>query len=287
MTDLIGLYVDPLEQEKDLYSYPSWWLSSLSRLPCSLGQSSFRVATPKSRYHRRNYYHWLKHVDIPKANWLLITLTLTRENMPLAVAWLLIGYFISLFLNRMRNYFRRSGKKISYIWFIEPHEDGYPHVHILISFPFVSIDRIVNWWRDGSGNPLSAPQGVDVKFIGQNTQQVRDYLLKYLVKSHHKLFTFQALDRIRGFTFPFRALVRLSTLLIWLFSVRLFGRSQGLFLRPAVGQEVYTFQGFVSTYSLYRFRYAPINVDFSEFLLGMYYTESLDLSQDTIFELLT
>ncbi len=85
--------------------------SPLSRLPCSLAQSSFRVATPKSRYHRRNYYYWLKHVDIPKANWLLITLTLTRKNMPLAVAWLLIGYFISLFLNRMRNYSRRYGKK--------------------------------------------------------------------------------------------------------------------------------------------------------------------------------
>ncbi len=186
----------------------------------------------------------------------------------------------------MRNYFRRSGKRISYIWFIEPHEDGYPHVHILISFPFVPMHRIVNWWRDGSGNPLSAPQGVDVKFIGQNTQQVKDYLLKYLVKSHDKLFTFQALDRIRGFTSPFRSLVRLSTLLIWFYSVRLFGHSRGFFLRPSVVQH-YDFQGFVSAYSLYRSRYAPINVDFSEFLLGMYYTESLDLSQDTIFELLT
>lgn len=285
MTDLVGLYVDTSRrpEEYDLYDYPLWWLRSIQKLPTFSSGSVYRVSTPKTRYHRRHYYSWLKHIEVKQGNWIFITLTLRRDLMPLFVAWLLIGVFISLFLNRMRNFFRRRGRTITYFWTVEPHSDGFPHVHLLVSFPFIPLEQIIKWWRDKTGIPLSSSEGVDVKFIGNNTQQVKQYLVKYLVKSHSKLFSFTS-ERISASSTHFRVLVRLSTLLIWLYSVRLYGSSRDFFKATRSFETCFVFLGFTFLLALYERRYAPLGIDFSEFLLGMYYTETLDLHSDEFFD---
>jgi hypothetical protein len=75
-----------------------------------------------------------------------------------------------------------------------------------------------SYWVDDEGNPLCAPNGVDLKYIGRDVRRVRDYVLKYLVKDHHKVWRVQI--------FPDgRVAFRLSAAYIWLFRVRLFGMS--------------------------------------------------------------
>jgi hypothetical protein len=78
-----------------------------------------------------------------------------------------------------------------------------------------------SYWVDDAGNPLCAPNGVDLKFIGRDVRRVRDYVLKYLVKDHHKVWQIKLLS-------DGRVAFRLSTACIWLFRVRLFGMSMDI-----------------------------------------------------------
>ena len=51
----------------------------------------------------------------------------------------------------------------------EPHQDDYPHIHLIVAFPFVKVEQIYKWWKDTrTGKSLSAFQGVDVQFIGRD-----------------------------------------------------------------------------------------------------------------------
>ncbi|WP_340695935.1 hypothetical protein [Hydrogenobacter thermophilus] len=221
------------------------------------------------RYFRRSYYSFVKYVDLPSLNWVLITLTFSR-SISLQDVYANLGSWVSAFLKRFREYLRKKGfRNFIYLWVVEIHDDGYPHVHILSTFPFVDINRIYSWWRDSCGNSLSAFQGIDVKFIGRNVQKVKNYVLKYMVKSHGKYWAFS----LRGD----RVTVRLSTLLLWYFRVRIFSSSRHLFIRRCqYDNSSFSFTGYVSVVLVYQRYYEPYGITFKQFLLGLYYSETLE-----------
>jgi len=234
-------------------------------------KKSVVVRAPRYRAFRKGYYAHVKYLDLPKVNWVLITLTLSRDVLTMQDAWAYISKRVSEFLHRFRVYLRKvkGFTEFHYIWTIEDHEDGYPHVHILASFPFVDVQQIYSWWRDNQGQ-LSAFQGVDVEFIGRDVERVKDYVLKYLVKNHHKYWQFY----IRGD----EVTVRLSTLLIWYFRVPLLGMSRSLrrlvrvmrarFRAQCDNSEFGVFVGISDFWLVWRLMYKPLKIPLSEFFRG-------------------
>jgi hypothetical protein len=111
---------------------------------------------------------------------------------------------------------------------------------------------------DDDGRPLCAPQGVDIRYIGRDVQRVKEYVLKYLVKDHRKVWSIEVKDGL--------VRVRLSTLLIWLFRVRLFGMSQKLKRPVRVSKGKAVFRGRVPL----RFVYSRVGYDmpYEEFKRG-------------------
>ena len=241
-------------------------------LKALLGQpakKSVVVRAPRYRAFRKGYYAWIKHIDLPKVNWVLITLTLKRD-ISVQDAWAYISRWVSDFLHRFRVYLRKvkGFTEFHYIWVIEPHEDGYPHCHILASFPFVDVEQIVSWWKS-EGVQLSAFQGVDVQFIGRDVEKVKEYVLKYLVKGHHKYWQFY----IRGD----EVTVRLSTLLMWYFRVPLLGMSRSIRalaravrsrFRAQSSNEFGVFVGISDFWHVWRLLYKPLKIPISEFFRG-------------------
>ena len=214
------------------------------------------VRVPKLRAFRKHHYAWIKHLDFPPGRpWVLITLTLKKREISLQDAWAKINSWTSAFLKRFREYLRKVKRaKLSYLWVVEPHADDYPHVHILASFPFVDVQKIWEWWVDEQGNPLSEFQGVDVRFIG-SFQNVKEYVVKYLVKGHHKYWAFyRDGDKVK---------VRLSTLFIWYFRVKLFGMSRDLRRPKQSWTSAFSFFGLVSTFSVWRVFYYPFQIALS------------------------
>jgi hypothetical protein len=234
-------------------------------------KKSVVVRAPRYRAFRKGYYAYVKYLDLPKVNWVLITLTLSRDVLNIQDAWAYISKRVSKFLHRFRVYLRKvkGFTEFHYIWTIENHEDGWPHVHILCSFPFVDVQQIYSWWRDNHGQ-LSAFQGVDVEFIGRDVERVKDYVLKYLVKNHHKYWRFY----IRGD----EVTVRLSTLLIWYFRVPLLGMSKSLrqlvrvmrarYRAQCDNSEFGVFVGISDFWHVWRLLYKPLKIPISEFFRG-------------------
>jgi len=186
------------------------------------------VASPNLRAFRSAHYSWIKDLELPKLGYRLVTLTLYRE-LGLIYSWANINRWISACLHRVRVKLKRDyGVDVLYLWVIEVHRDGYPHVHVLFGLskfvPALTFDVLLkvfqNAWVDDEGRPLCAPQGVDIRYIGRDVQRVKDYVLKYLVKDHWRVWGIEVKDGL--------VRARLSTLLIWLFRVRLFGMSQKL-----------------------------------------------------------
>ena len=79
---------------------------------------------------------------------------------------------------------RKELKKIEYFWVMEPHESGYPHLHVML---FGAIEpelqeKIAFLWESyGAG---SRAHGVDfeIRPKTEGIQSLRNYLLKYLAK---------------------------------------------------------------------------------------------------------
>jgi len=272
-------------------SYVWWWIKKVKRLPTSLKfvqegedlpklkKKSVLIRLPKLRAFRKTYYYWVKHIDLPKgAPWVLITLTLSRD-IPVQDAWANINRWVSDFMQRFRVHVVRKGGVLHYMAVIERHCDDYPHVHILASFPFVPIERIYSWWRDNQ-KQLSAFQGVDIKFLGNNVQAVRKYVVKYLVKDFPKLWSFH-MDKDWNVT------VRLSTLLIWYFRVRLLMMSRSISrlrarpVRPSSSSEYSVFVGYADIRRVWSYYYKPYGISFREFLVG--FLDVMDLEKDWIF----
>jgi hypothetical protein len=272
-------------------SYVWWWLKKIGRLPTSLKfvqeggdlpkfkKKSVLIRLPKLRAFRKTYYYWVKHINLPKGvPWVLITLTLSRD-IPIQDAWANINRWVSDFMQRFRVHVVRKGGVLHYMAVVERHRDDYPHVHILASFPFVPIEKIRSWWRDNQ-RYLSAFQGVDVKFLGNNVQAVREYVVKYLVKDFPKLWAFH-MDKDWNVT------VRLSTLLIWYFRVRLLMMSRSISrlrarpVRPSSSSEYSVFVGYADIHRVWSYYYKPYGISFREFLVG--FLNVMDLEKDWIF----
>ncbi len=180
------------------------------------------VGLPKVRSLRKDYYAWIKDLDLPKLNYRLVTLTLFRE-LGIVYSWSRVNRWISACLHRVRVKLKRDyGVDILYLWVVEVHKDGFPHVHILFGLsryvPALSFEVLLkifqDAWVDDDGRKLCAKQGVDIRYIGRDVEKVKNYVLKYLVKDHWKIWAIEVKDGL--------VRARLSTLLIWLFKVRLF-----------------------------------------------------------------
>jgi len=125
------------------------------------------------------------------------------------------------------------------------------------------LSMFQSYWVDDEGNPLCAPQGVDLLYIGRDVQRVRDYVLKYLVKNHHKYWRVQLLPN--GMV-----AFRQSSACMWLYRVRLFGMSQDIRgkLREKSKDDAkggfsgYSFFGSVSANRLHKFIYQPIGIPY-------------------------
>jgi hypothetical protein len=109
---------------------------------------------------------------------------------------------------------------------------------------------------------------VDVQFIGRDTEKIKAYLLKYLVKSHHKYWSF-------SISSDGEVRVRLATLLMWYFRVRLFFMSR-LLKRVSLQTSQASLYGFIRISTLYRFYYKPLGIAFSEFYRCFYNCGSLE-----------
>lgn len=231
------------------------------------------VKMPKLRAFRKHHYAWIRHLDFPAdRRWVLITLTLKRD-ISIQDAWCYINSWTSAFLERLRDYVRKVKKaRLSYLWVVEAHEDDYPHVHILCSFPFIPLEKLIDWWVDDYGNPLSAPQGVDVKFIG-SFENVKDYVVKYLVKGHNKYWAFyRDGDRVK---------VRLATLFIWYFRVKLFGMSRDIRRPRSCSSVDFVFVGLVSLFSVWRVLYRSYGVSLAVMWLSL--MDAGDIESDIVY----
>ncbi len=272
-------------------SYVWWWIKKIRRLPTSIKfvqegvdlpkfrKKSVLIRLPKLRAFRKTYYYWVKYIDLPKgAPWVLITLTLSRD-IDVQDAWANINRWVSDFMQRFRVHVVRKGGVLHYMAVIERHGDDYPHVHILASFPFVPIQKIYSWWRDNQ-KQLSAFQGVDVEFLGNNVQAVREYVVKYLVKDFPKLWVFH-IDK------DWNVKVRLSTLLMWYFRVRLLMMSRSIArlrvrpVYPSPSSEFSVFVGYADINRVWSYYYKPYGISFREFLVG--FLNTMDLEKDWIF----
>jgi hypothetical protein len=115
--------------------YVLWYLKKLNSLPVFSFSGKAIVSMPKLRYFRRNHYAWLKHLEIPKLNWVLITLTLSRD-ISIQDAWAKVGTWLSDFLRRFRVYLKKKYgvEQFPYFAVPEPHSDGYPHMFLSFNF---------------------------------------------------------------------------------------------------------------------------------------------------------
>ena len=208
------------------------------------------VAVPRVRSLNKKHYAWVKDLDLPRMYYRLVTLTFYRE-VGMIGAWANVNRWVSACLHRVRVKLRRLyGVDVFYVWVVEVHRDGFPHVHILFGLSrYVSTLRFEvllrifqEAWVDDEGRPLCAPQGVDIRYIGRNVEKVKAYVLEYLVEDHEEIWAVEKRDGM--------VRVRLSALLIWLFRVRLFGMSQKI-KRVAKEKRKVVYHGRISLRLLY------------------------------------
>jgi len=261
--------------------YVPWHLKKLHRLLVFWDKQGkkVRVSVPKTRAHRSDFYSWIRYLPLPENwSWYLLTLTIYRSY-GRRVAWRDVNRWTSRLLHRFRVYLRKQfGREFEYIWVVERHKDGFPHVHILWTMPFIQelnfkrlLSLFQSYWVDDQGNPLCAPQGVDLKYLGRDVQAVRDYVLKYLVKGHHRYWGYHLLP-------DGRIKYRRSTTYIWLYKTRLFGISQGIRKRlkelmekrkSEGGSPDLIFYGFVSANRVHKLFYKPLNIPFGYWLSNL------------------
>jgi len=263
------------EEWADLYV--AWYMRKLQKMTVVWLPNSkqVRVYVPKTRSHRSDYYAWVKYLPLPEGGyWYLLTLTFYR-SISQRVAHARVNRWVSKFLHRFRTYMKTKYKvEISYVWVIEEHKDGWPHVHILYRMPFIQelniqalVSMFQSYWVDDEGRPLCAPNGVDVLYIGRDVQRVRDYVLKYLVKQHSAYWGFKLLPN--GMV-----AYRRSTTWLWLYKVRLFGMSQDIRarLKEIVKQggkkaaSDFVFYGTISANRFHKLRYKPVGIPFEYWL---------------------
>ncbi len=260
--------------------YPAWYMRRFQKMVVLwfAKDKKVRVLVPKLRSHRADYYAWIKYLPLPEGGyWYLLTLTLYRE-VGFECAWRNVNRWTSKFLNRFRTYLRTKYRvNPTYLWVVEVHKDGFPHVHILFRMPFIReldiktlLSMFQSYWVDDDGRPLCAPQGVDLEYIGRDVQRVRDYVLKYLVKNHHAYWRVELLSNgLVAF--------RRSSSRMWLYKVRLFGMSQDIraMLKERVkqggkaGATDFVFYGTVSASRVHKLIYKPYGIPYEYWIQNL------------------
>ena len=85
----------------------------------------------------------------------------------------------------LSGFIRKVSPGLEYVWVMEPHKSGYPHMHVAL-FGYVSKalqERLRRLWSEKYGVG-SAEHGIDfsVKSVKESIQSVRNYLMKYITK---------------------------------------------------------------------------------------------------------
>jgi len=74
---------------------------------------------------------------------------------------------------------------LTYIWVIEPHKSGYPHLHILVFTEISQLlqDKIKQLWSE-KYKAGSKEHGVDftTRISEEDINSLRNYLMKYIAK---------------------------------------------------------------------------------------------------------
>jgi len=74
---------------------------------------------------------------------------------------------------------------LEYIWVMEPHKSGYPHMHVAVLgyIPKEMQERLTRLWSE-KYHIGSAEHGIDfsVKNVNESIQSIRNYLMKYISK---------------------------------------------------------------------------------------------------------
>lgn len=78
------------------------------------------------------------------------------------------------------------GERPTYLWAIEPHENGYPHLHIIFFENYISnFDDVARWWSEQFTDGRADRQGVDYQLISKTRgrKRVAQDIAKYVVKN--------------------------------------------------------------------------------------------------------
>jgi len=99
------------------------------------------------------------------------------------------GHLISIFesFDLLKTNWRLLKQHIHhpYVWIMEPHETGYPHMHVVIMGKLTDDEknRIITFWADKYGTSDKEHGAV---FTEPPVKSIRNYLMKYMVKGFRK-----------------------------------------------------------------------------------------------------
>ena len=90
----------------------------------------------------------------------------------------MVGYLVGQFLEGLNKYLRSVNRPWSFIaWVLEPHESGFPHVHLLFLGSYIAdLSVLVGLW------PYSEPQGVRLGGRRKDGSFARGFQGKNLVR---------------------------------------------------------------------------------------------------------
>ena len=160
------------------------------------------------------------------SNALMITLTLNQAlfGYDFFRMWEEIPHLVKKFIDAVRKYFKSRGLKMpDYLWVVEPHGSGVPHVH----FVFFGIKRLKdkryiekNWWKYG----FTYLRGTKDGKIRNPVSYITKYITKAVDSSDEKYFDVQAL--------------------LWFFGIRSYHPSRGFvaplkYSVPSSGNKVF------------------------------------------------
>jgi hypothetical protein len=78
-------------------------------------------------------------------------------------------------------------RKLQYVWILEPHKTGYPHIHVCILGKVIQKDqqKIINLWHKYGCGSLEHGAQFSEKKGNDSVKSIRNYLMKYMVKAWH------------------------------------------------------------------------------------------------------
>ena len=76
-------------------------------------------------------------------------------------------------------------RNLQYVWILEPHKTGYPHIHVCILGKVTQKDqqKIINLWHKYGCGSLEHGAQFSEKKGDDSVKSIRNYLMKYMVKA--------------------------------------------------------------------------------------------------------